>query len=165
VSAKDLGTGKEQKISITGSSGLTKEEIEKLRQEAEAHAEEDRTARETAEVRNNADNLAYQCEKQLQELGDKLSGDQKSGVEEAIKRVREALNGNDGDAIKQAMEELQSRFQAISAELYKQAAATQPVPKPGETGESSAAQGGAPKPSENVVDADFEVVDEDKKKN
>ena len=167
VSAKDLGTGKEQKISITGSSGLTKEEIEKLRQEAEAHAEEDRTARETAEIRNNADNLAYQCEKQLQELGDKLSGDQKSGVEEAIKRVREALNGNDGDAIKQAMEELQSRFQAISAELYKQAAATQPGPKPGETGEgeSSAAQGGAPKQSENVVDADFEVVDEDKKKN
>jgi molecular chaperone DnaK len=167
VSAKDLGTGKEQKISITGSSGLTKEEIEKLRQEAEAHAEEDKTARETAEIRNNADNLAYQCEKQLQELGDKLSGDQKSGVEEAIKRVREALNGTDGDAIKQAMEELQSRFQAISAELYKQAAATQPGPKPGETGggESSAAQGGAPKQSENVVDADFEVVDEDKKKN
>ena len=167
VSAKDLGTGKEQKISITGSSGLTKEEIEKLRQEAEAHAEEDKTARETAEIRNNADNLAYQCEKQLQELGDKISGDQKSGVEEAIKRVREALNGNDGDAIKHAMEELQSRFQAISAELYKQAAATQPGPKPGETGEgeSSAAQGGAPKQSENVVDADFEVVDEDKKKN
>jgi len=167
VSAKDLGTGKEQKISITGSSGLTKEEIEKLRQEAEAHAEEDKTARETAEIRNNADNLAYQCEKQLQELGDKISGDQKSGVEEGIKRVREALNGTDGDAIKQAMEELQSRFQAISAELYKQAAATQPGPKPGETGEgeSSAAQGGAPKQSENVVDADFEVVDEDKKKN
>ena len=167
VSAKDLGTGKEQKLSITGSSGLTKEEIEKLRQEAEAHAEEDKTARETAEIRNNADNLAYQCEKQLQELGDKISGDQKSGVEEGIKRVREALNGTDGDAIKQAMEELQSRFQAISAELYKQAAATQPGPKPGETGEgeSSAAQGGAPKQSENVVDADFEVVDEDKKKN
>ena len=167
VSAKDLGTGKEQKISITGSSGLTKEEIEKLRQEAEAHAEEDKTARETAEIRNNADNLAYQCEKQLQELGDKLSGDQKSGVEEAIKRVREALNGNDGDAIKRAMEELQSRFQAISAELYKQAAATQPGPKPGEgaTGETSTAQGGAPKQSENVVDADFEVVDEEKKKN
>ena len=165
VSAKDLGTGKEQKISITGSSGLTKEEIEKLRQDAEAHAEEDRTARETAEIRNNADNLAYQCEKQLQELGDKLSGDQKSGVEEAIKRVREALNGSDGDAIKQAMEELQSRFQAISAELYKQAAASQPGPKPGETSESSATQGGPPKQSENVVDADFEVVDEDKKKN
>jgi molecular chaperone DnaK len=165
VSAKDLGTGKEQKISITGSSGLTKEEIEKLRQDAEAHAEEDRKSRETAEIRNNADNLAYQCEKQLRELGDKLSGDQKSGVEEAIKRVREALNGNDGDAIKQAMEELQSRFQGISAELYKQASAAQAGPKPGETSESSAGPGGAPKQSENVVDADFEVVDEDKKKN
>jgi molecular chaperone DnaK len=165
VSAKDLGTGKEQKISITGSSGLTKEEIEKLRQDAEAHAEEDRKSRETAEIRNNADNLAYQCEKQLRELGDKLSGDQKSGVEEAIKRVREALNGNDSDAIKQAMEELQSRFQGISAELYKQASAAQPGPKPGETSEGSAGPGGAPKQSENVVDADFEVVDEDKKKN
>jgi molecular chaperone DnaK len=165
VSAKDLGTGKEQKISITGSSGLTKEEIEKLRQDAEAHAEEDRKSRETAEIRNNADNLAYQCEKQLRELGDKLSGDQKSGVEEAIKRVRDALNGNDSDAIKQAMEELQSRFQGISAELYKQASAAQPGPKPGETSEGSAGPGGAPKQSENVVDADFEVVDEDKKKN
>ncbi|MGA8657387.1 MAG: molecular chaperone DnaK [Chthoniobacterales bacterium] len=164
VSAKDLGSGKEQKISITGSSGLTKDEVEKLRQDAEAHAEEDRKARETAEVRNNADNLAYQCEKQLRELGDKVSGEQKSGVEEAIKRVREALNGNDGDAIKQAMEELQSRFQAISAELYKQAAAAQPGAKPGETGESSTGPGSAPKQSENVVDADFEVVDEDKKK-
>jgi len=81
VSAKDLGSGKEQKISITGSSGLTKEEVEKLRQDAEAHAEEDRKARESVEVRNNADNLAYQSEKQLREIGDKLSADQKQGLE------------------------------------------------------------------------------------
>jgi molecular chaperone DnaK len=170
VSAKDLGTGKEQKISITGSSGLTKEEVEKLRKDAEAHAEEDRKARETAETRNTADNLAYQCEKQLSELGDKLSPDQKKGVEEAIKDVREKLNGTDVDAIKSATEELQKRFQGISAELYKQAAAQkqreQPGGEPGDSAHTGTAGGGsAEKADDNVVDADFEVVDEDKKKN
>ena len=156
VSAKDLGTGKEQKISITGSSGLTKEEVEKLRQDAEAHAEEDRKARESVEIRNNADNLAYQSEKQLREIGDKVSADQKQGLEEAIKKVRDSLAGEDVEAIKQAMEELQSRFQSISADLYKQASASQSTPPP--------ESGGTGKPEEKVVDADFEVVDEDKKK-
>jgi molecular chaperone DnaK len=162
VSAKDLGTGKEQKISITGSSGLNKDEVEKLRKEAEAHAEEDKRARETAEARNNGDNLAYQCEKQLRELGDKISGDQKKNVEDAIKDLREKLTGNDVDAIKRATEELQTRFQAISAELYKQAASQQQQPPP-PTGEAEGAKGEA-KPDERVVDADFEVVDDDKKK-
>jgi molecular chaperone DnaK len=170
VSAKDLGTGKEQKISITGSSGLTKDEVEKLRQDAEAHAEEDRNAREAAETRNNADNLAYQCEKQLTELGDKLSADQKKGVEDAIKDVREKLKGTDVDAIKQASEELQKQFQGISAELYKQAAAQRPSEQPagepgGSTGAGTPGGGTAAKQDDNVVDADFEVVDEDKKKN
>jgi molecular chaperone DnaK len=165
VSAKDLGTGKEQKISITGSSGLTKEEVESLRKDAEAHAEEDLKTREAAEIRNSADNLAYQCEKQLAELGEKLSADQKKGVEDAIKDVREKLNGTDAEAIKKATEELQSRFQAISAELYKQAASQKPGPQPGEAPGSSGGTGsGASKPDENVVDADFEVVDDDKKK-
>jgi molecular chaperone DnaK len=162
VSAKDLGTGKEQKISITGSSGLTKEEVENLRKDAEAHAEEDLKTREAAEARNAADNLAYQCEKQLAELGEKLSADQKKGVEDAIKDVREKLNGTDVEAIKKATEELQSRFQAISAELYKQAASQKPGPQPGDA--PSGSTGGASKPDENVVDADFEVVDDDKKK-
>ncbi len=157
VSAKDLGTGKEQKISITGSSGLTKEEVEKLRQDAEAHAEEDRKARESVEVRNNADNLAYQSEKQLRELGDKIPADQKQALEEAIKKVRDSLAGQDTEAIKLAMDELQSRFQSISADLYKQASAGQATPPP-ESG------GDAGKGEEKVVDADFEVVDEDKKK-
>src|SRR5580658_7026990 len=141
VSAKDLGTGKEQKISITGSSGLTKEEVENLRKDAEAHAEEDLKTREAAEARNAADNLAYQCEKQLAELGDKLSADQKKGVEDAIKDVREKLSGTDVEAIKKATEELQSRFQAISAELYKQAAAQKSAPQPGETPGSSSPSG------------------------
>jgi molecular chaperone DnaK len=162
VSAKDLGTGKEQKISITGSSGLSKDEVERLRKEAEAHADDDKKTREAAEARNAGDNLAYQCEKQLRELGDKLSGDQKKNVEDAIKDLREKLTGNDVDAIKRATEELQTRFQAISAELYKQAASQQQqTPPPAEEGAGTTA--GA-KPDEKVVDADFEVVDDDKKK-
>jgi len=162
VSAKDLGTGKEQKISITGSSGLSKDEVERLRKEAEAHADDDKKTREAAEVRNAGDNLAYQCEKQLRELGDKLSGDQKKNVEDAIKDLREKLTGNDVDAIKRATEELQTRFQAVSAELYKQAASQQQqTPPPAEEGAGTTA--GA-KPDEKVVDADFEVVDDDKKK-
>ena len=141
VSAKDLGTGKEQKISITGSSGLSKEEVENLRKDAEAHAEEDRKTRETAEIRNSADNLAYQCEKQLAELGEKLSAEQKKGVEDAVKDVREKLNGTDAEAIKKATEELQTRFQAISAELYKQAASQKPGPQPDDPTGSSGPSG------------------------
>ena len=160
VSAKDLGSGKEQKISITGSSGLTKEEVEKLRKDAEAHAEEDRQAREVAEARNNADNLAYQSEKQLRDLGDKLSADQKQAVEDAIKNVREKLTGNDVEAIKRAADDLQNRFQSISAEMYKRATSQ---PDGGAT-HSSAEGATSGKRDDNVVDADFEVVDDDKKK-
>lgn len=164
VSAKDRASGKEQKISITGSSGLTKTEVEKLRKDAEAHAEEDRKARERAEIHNKADNLAYQSEKQLQEFGDRISADQKRAVEEAIKNVREKLNGNDADAIQRAADDLQNRFQNISAEMYKQAASrTGPNPSGG-TGEFVAQDEAARRPGGNVVDADFEVVDEDKKK-
>jgi molecular chaperone DnaK len=166
VSAKDLGTGKEQKISITGSSGLAKEEVERLRKEAEAHAEEDRKAREAAEIRNNADNLAYQSEKQLRELGERLSADQKQALEGAIKNVREKLNGNDAGAIKQATDDLQNQFQNISAELYKQASSQGGGAQTGGGAAEPKAGGATPGQSgENVVDADFEVVDDDKKKN
>ena len=166
VSAKDLGTGKEQKIAITGSSGLSKEEIDKMRQDAEAHAEEDKRARELAEIRNNADNLAYQSEKQLNELGEKLSAEQKQTVQDAIKEVREALKAEDVDAIKRATETLQTRFQAISAELYKQAqtAANQPTGDATSSAEPKAEPKKEGKAGDHVVDADFEVVDEDKKK-
>ncbi|MFZ4681278.1 MAG: molecular chaperone DnaK [Terrimicrobiaceae bacterium] len=161
VSAKDLGTGKEQKISITGSSGLTKEEVEKMQKEAESHAEDDRKAKESIELRNNADNLAYQSEKQLKELGDKLDGAQKKTIEDAITKVREALKGSDNDALKVAFDDLQTKFQEASAELYKKAAESQAGPQPG--------AGAAEPPPEakkdsDVVDAEFEMVDEDKKK-
>jgi molecular chaperone DnaK len=164
VSAKDLGTGKEQKISITGSSGLSKEEVEKMQREAEAHAEEDKKAKEAIEIKNNADMLAYQSEKQLKELGDKISGDKKKQVEDAIAAVRDAINRNDADAMKRTYDELQNKFQEISADLYKQASA-QAGPQPGpETGAPPGAEQGAGKREGDVVDAEFEVVDEDKKK-
>jgi molecular chaperone DnaK len=165
VSAKDLGTGKEQKISITGSSGLTKEEVDKMQREAESHAEEDRKAKEAIELRNNADNLAYQVEKQLKDLGDKLDGATKKSVEDAVARVREALKGNDNDAVKSAFDALQAKFQEVSSELYKKASA-QAGPEPGPSqGPSAGAEAGGEKKDSDVVDAEFEMVDEDKKKN
>jgi molecular chaperone DnaK len=177
VSAKDLGTGKEQKISITGSSGLSKDEIEKMRKEAESHADEDKKAKEAIEIKNNADTLAYQSEKQLKELGDKVPADKRKPVEDAIAAVREAINKNDTDAIKRAYDDLQNKFQDISAELYKQASAQAGGPQPGGAagpqpgpqagGRGGAEQGGPAKrggDGSDVVDAEFEVVDEDKKK-
>jgi molecular chaperone DnaK len=175
VSAKDLGTGKEQKISITGSSGLAKEEVEKMQREAESHAEEDKKAKEAIEIKNNADMLAYQSEKQLKELGDKIPADKKKQVEDAIAAVRDAINRNDTDAIKRTYDDLQNKFQDISAELYKQASAQtgggpagsgtrqagpETQSRPGTDRGGAGARGG----DGDVVDAEFEVVDEDKKK-
>ena len=165
VSAKDLGTSKEQKISITGSSGLSHEEVEKMQKEAELHAEEDKKAKEAIEIRNNADSLAYQCEKQLKELGDKIPADKKTEIEAAIGAVREALKGSDTDAIKSAYDTLQNKFQAVSEELYK-AASAQAGAAGAEHEHSAGPEAGAAKPKKegDVVDAEFEVVDEDKKK-
>src|SRR4030088_887942 len=167
VSAKDLGTGKEQKISITGSSGLTKEEVTKMQREAETHAEEDKKEKEAIEIKNNADTLAYQSEKQLKDLGDKIPEDKRKQVEDAIKAVREAIEKNDTDAMKRTYDDLQNKFQEVSADLYKQASA-QAGPAPG----ADAGAGPQARPQEegprkdqgDVVDAEFEVVDEDKKK-
>jgi molecular chaperone DnaK len=168
VSAKDLGSGKEQKISITGSSGLSKDEVERMQRDAEAHAEEDKKAKEAIEIKNNADTLAYQCEKQLKDLGDKVSEDKKKSVEDAIAKVREAINANDTEAMKRNYEDLQNKFQEISAELYKQASASA-GPGPGaeaggRPGPQAEPQDGGPRKDQgDVVDAEFEVVDEDKK--
>ncbi len=171
VGAKDLGTGREQKISITGSSGLSKDEVEKMQREAEAHAEEDKKAKEAIEIKNNADMLAYQSEKQLKELGDKISGDKKKQVEDAIAAVRDAINRNDADAMKRTYDDLQNKFQEVSADLYKQASAqagAHPGPQPGPEaqprGGTEEGAGPAKRGEGDVVDAEFEVVDEDKKK-
>ena len=138
-----------------------------MRHEAEAHAEEDKKAKEAIEIKNNADTLAYQSEKQLKELGDKVPADKRKPVEDAIAAVREAINKNDTDAIKRAYDDLQNKFQDISAELYKQASAQagpQPGPeaggRPGGAEQAGAKRGG----NGDVVDAEFEVVDENKKK-
>ena len=168
VSAKDLGSGKEQKISITGSSGLSKEEVEKMQRDAETHAEEDKKAKEAIEIKNNADTLAYQCEKQLKDLGDKVPEDKKKSVEESIAKVREAINANDTEAMKKTYEDLQNKFQEISADLYKQAAASAGSAPGAEAGGQPGPQGepqseGPRKEHGDVVDAEFEVVDEDKK--
>ncbi len=170
VSAKDLGTNKEQKISITGSSGLDPKEVERMQKEAELHAEEDRKTKEGVEIRNNADSLAYQSEKQLTELGDKLPAEQKASIEAKIATVREALKGSDVEAIKTAYTDLQNTFQSASEELYKNAAANAGAAggaAGGPTGEEphgEPQEGGSRKNHGDVVDAEFEVVDDDKKK-
>src|SRR5689334_3350380 len=162
VSAKDLGSGKEQKISITGSSGLSKEKVEKMQRDAETHAEEDKKAKEAIEIKNNADTLAYQSEKQLKDLGDKVPADKRKVVEDAIAKVREAINANDTDAIKRAYDDLQTKFQDVSAELYKQASA-QAGPRPGpgagpqpgpQTRPGGAEEGAGKRDGGDVVDAE-----------
>jgi len=163
VSAKDLGTGKEQKITITASSGLSKDEIENMRKDAESHAEEDKKRREEIETRNEADNSVYRSEKLLKDNGDKISGDAKSKIEKAVADVKEALKGSDNGAIKSASEKLNEAWQAVSAELYKAASEKAKAGQTGgtETGSTGpgAEQAGGKK-DEGVIDA--EVVDEKK---
>jgi molecular chaperone DnaK len=167
VSAKDLGTGKEQKITITASSGLSKDEIEKMRKDAESHADEDKQRREEIEARNEADNNVYRSEKMLKDSGDKVSGADKSKLEDAIKEVREALKGQDASAIRSANEKLNEAWQAVSAELYKAAgekARASREPGQGEPGSGQARggdpAGGSSKDQGPIIDA--EVVDEKK---
>ena len=151
VGAKDLGTGKEQKITITSSSNLSKEDIEKAVAEAEQFSEEDKKRREEVDIRNGADQMVYQTEKAITELGDKLSEDEKSAVNAEVDKLKEALKGMDTEAIKTQTESLTKKFYEISEKLYKEAAAAQGTPDMG-------ADGGAPN-GDNVVDADFTQVD------
>ena len=161
VAAKDLGTGKEQKITITASSGLAKDEVERMRKDAEAHAEEDKARKEEVETRNEADNAVYRSEKLLKDNGDKLAAKDKSQIESAVAAVKEALKGSDAAAIKSASEKLNEAWQAASAELYKagaakaQGAAGQPGAQPQEDAKPE-----DKKKDEGVIDA--EVVDEKK---
>ncbi len=131
VSAKDKGTGKEQRITITASSGLSKEDVERMVKEAELHAEEDRNKREEIETRNTADSMAYTAEKTVRELGDKVAGDLKSEVEGKVAQVRSALQGSDVTQIKRAVEELQESLQKIGSVVYGQSGQGA-APPPGE---------------------------------
>ncbi|QYM77833.1 molecular chaperone DnaK [Horticoccus luteus] len=164
VSAKDLGTGKDQKITIQGSSGLSKDEVEKMTKEAELHAEEDKKRREAVESKNQLDSTIYQLEKTLKDAGDKLPAEKKSKVEGEIATAKKDLESNDGERMKAALE----RLQKVGAEFYAEAQAAQqaagaeagPAAGTPEAGEQA-----QPKKTEkkaDVVDADFEVVDDDK---
>ena len=148
VSAKDLGTGQEQKITITASSNLSEEDIDKAVKEAEQYAEEDKKRKEEIEVRNNADQLVYQSEKALGELEGKIDESEKSAVQAEVDKVKEALKGSDTEAIKAATEELQKKFYEISSKLYQQQAQSGAQGAPG--ADADQAQNG-----ENVYDADF----------
>jgi len=170
VSAKDLGTGKDQKITIQGSSGLSKEEVDKMTKEAEIHAAEDKKRKEAVESKNQLDSTIYQIEKTLKEAGDKLPADQKSKLEAAISSAKKDLESNDGDRMKAAVENLTK----LGGELYAQAQqAQQAAGAPGGAAASEGDNDGGPaggssarkaEKKADVVDADFEVVDEDKKK-
>ena len=166
VTAKDTGTGKEQKITIQGSSGLTKEEVEKMTKDAELHAEEDRKRKESVEARNQLDGAIFGMEKSLKESGDKLPAEVKSKIETALTDAKKDLESNDADKMKAALENLQK----VGAELYaaaQAAGAGAPGAAPEGDGASAGASAGSSKKTEkkaDVVDADFEVVDEDEKK-
>ncbi len=164
VSAKDLATNKEQKMTITASTKLGQEEIDRMMKDADKHAAEDKQRREMAEVRNKADTVVYTAEKTMKEVGDKLSAEQKSTIENEVKSVRDALGGDDKDKINEAVEKLTKVMYEATSKIYQEAGA-----KPGEEGPAGAETEARKEPSgkkgkdEKVVDADYEVVDEDKK--
>ena len=160
VSAKDLGTGKEQKITITASTNLSEEEIEKAVKEAEKFADEDKKKKEEIEIRNNADTIVYQTEKTLKDLGDKVSEEDKKQIQAEIDKVKEALKGTDTAQIKQATEELNQKFYEISSKMYKDMGAQQAY----DAADGEAGQQGQDSNEENVYDADYKVVDEDENK-
>jgi molecular chaperone DnaK len=152
VSAKDKATGKEQAIRIEASSGLSKEEIERMKAEAEANAEADRKEREKVDKLNKADSMIFQTENQLKELGDKIPADKKAPIEAALEKLKEAHKSQDLAAIDAAMNELNTAFQAASAEMYAQTGG-QAGPQPGaDAGQQGGNQG------DHIQDADFEEV-------
>jgi len=159
VSAKDLGTQKEQSIKITASSGLAKDEIERMVKEAQAHTEDDKQRRKLAEARNQADNLIYGTEKNLTEHGDKVSEDDKNTIKDAIAAVRKAMEGNEPSAIESAMQTLSTASHKLAEEMYKKATAS----APGSEGPAQGNGGASAKSDDKVVDAEFEEVDKDKK--
>ena len=162
VSAKDLGTGKEQKIRIESSSGLSEEEINRMVQDAEKHAEEDKKKKEEVEAKNNADHMIYQTEKLLKESGDKLQPSDKSEIESKVSALKSAIDSNNTDNIKRATEELQATWSKASESLYKQGqqagGQTEQQSQANETTEDTGRK------DESVVDADYEVVDDNDKK-
>jgi len=161
VSAKDLATQKEQSIKITASSGLSKEEVEKLVKDAQAHTDEDKKRRKTAEAKNQADSLIYQTEKNLSEHGDKIAPEDKTKIEEAVAALKKAMEGTDPGAIESATQTLTTASHKLAEEMYKKASAS----TAGGNGSNTTGEAGTSeaKTDEKVVDAEFEEVDKDKK--
>ena len=159
VSAKDMATGNSQNVSITASTNLTDEDIDKAVKDAEAHAEEDKKKKDEIEARNNAESLVYNSEKTLGELGDKISGEEKAKVEEEIANVKKALEGTDVEAIKQATEKLTTAFYAISEKLYSQAQAQANAANGANAGADANTAGPNVDENGNVYDADYKVED------
>jgi molecular chaperone DnaK len=157
VSALDKGTGKTQKITITSSGGLSKEEIDRMQQEAELHAEEDKARRELVEAKNGGDQLIYQVDKTIKDLGDKVDASEIEKANAGKEKLTSALASDNLEEIKAATDELSEIVQQLSVKLYEQAAQAQAA----QGGAEGAADAGPSK--DNVVDADYEVVDEDKK--
>jgi len=159
VSAKDLGTGKEQSIKITASSGLTEEEIQKLMREAEQHAEEDKRRKELIEARNQADSMIYSVEKNIKEFGDKIDASEKSRIEDAINKTKKAMEGDDIQAIKKAQDELMSASHKLAEAMYAKTAGGPGGPSGGEGAQQqTGAEQTSRKKDDDVVDADFEEV-------
>ena len=162
VSAKDLGTGKEQHITITSSTNMSKEDIDKAVHEAEQFAAEDKKQREAADVRNQADQMVFQTEKTLEDMGDKLDAGDKANVESALGKLKETLKGSDTEAIKNATEELTKAFYAVSEKLYQQNGQQAGGPDMGGAN-FGGGQAGGNDAGPDVVDADYTVVDDDNK--
>jgi molecular chaperone DnaK len=162
VSAKDLGTGKEQSIKITASSGLTEEEIERMVRDAEGHKEEDKKKRELAETRNNLDSLTYTTEKSLREYGDKVDASEKKAIEEAIESAKKAMESDDLSTMKSASDNLTQTSHKLAEAMYAKASQQAGGPQ-AETAQGQESGAGAKGPEEEVVDADFEEVKDDQK--
>jgi molecular chaperone DnaK len=162
VSAKDLATQKEQSIKITASSGLSKDEVEKLVKDAQIHTEDDKKRRKLAEAKNQADNLVYQTEKNIAEYGDKVSAEDKTKIQDAVAELKKALEGTDAAAIESATQSLMTASHKLAEEMYKKAASASAAPGAG-AGDGAGDGAGGAKTDEKVVDAEFEEVDKDKK--
>ncbi len=162
VSAKDQGTGREQHITITSSTNMSKEEIDKAMREAEQFAAEDKKAREAADIRNAGDQTAYQVEKTLGEVGDKIPAEDKAKVQDALDHLKETLKGADINAIKDATEAVNKEFAEVGSKIYGQAGQAGPGPDMGGAGFTSGQQQSGPA-GDGVVDADYEVIDDDQK--
>jgi molecular chaperone DnaK len=162
VSAKDLGTGKQQSIEIKSSSGLSDQEVEKMAKDAEAHAEEDKKKREVVDLKNQADQLIYSTEKTLKEHGDKVSAETRGNIESAVNNLKEVAKGEDAEAIRKAIENLGTAGQELGKVLYEEAAKKQAA-----TGQAGPTEQAPPPPQEeakskggdDVIDAEFEAKD------